>query len=458
MKILITGATGLVGTALLEQLFLNQYDDVNVLTRNKAKAESKIPFPVSLYTWEPENNYIEEGALENVDIIIHLAGENIAEGRWSTDKKTKILKSRTLSTKLLLDEIKKLKTPPKKLISSSAIGIYGDRADESLNENSSLGEGFLAQICKDWEENVLNHDIKGMQVHCLRTGIVLSNQGGALKKMLLPFQLGIGGQIANGKQYMSWIHIDDLVGQIIFLIQKDGKHKIYNAVSPRPVTNYIFTKIFGRVISRPTMLPIPKFALKIIFGEMSQILTEGQMVLPKNFMDEGYEFKFRSLRNALNDILNNNLNGQRELLSYQWVNKRPEEIFEFFSNEYNLEKLTPLYLNFEVVGKDTKLIETGTTINYKLKLHGIPLKWKSKIKSFRKNHSFIDEQLKGPYAKWHHYHGFIPSKNGTLIQDHVHYRPPLGKLGLLVAGAYIKNDLNKIFGYRKKVINEIFPN
>lgn len=458
MKILITGATGLVGSALLEELFLQGMDDVRILTRNKEKAKRNIPFPVSIFEWNPEEKKIEDGALKEVDIVIHLAGENVADERWTPQRKNKILNSRVESTNLLMEEIKKLETPPKKFISSSAVGIYGNRKEESINEISSLGEGFLVEVCKKWEEIVLNHNISEMKSHCLRTGIVLSRDGGALQKMLLPFMLGIGGKLGSGDQYMSWIHIDDLVGQFLFLIKNNALKNIYNGVSPRPVTNYIFTKIFGKEIKRPTLFPVPKTALKLLFGDMSKILLEGQKVIPTNFMNEGYHFKYRGLRDALRDLLKYNLSGEKELLKYQWLNKKPIEIFDFFSNEFNLEKITPKYLNFKVLGKDTEEIQVGTIIDYKLSLHGIPLKWKSQIKNFNKNHSFIDEQLNGPYAKWRHYHGFIPTSNGTLIKDLIIYKPPLGLLGRIFAGSFIKKDLNKIFNHRTKVISEIFVN
>ena len=302
MKILITGATGLVGTRLLEVLMLRGFADLRVLTRDKTKAINTITFPVEFFEWNPEQNYLEIGALENVDIVIHLAGENISDGRWSDEKKNRILNSRIKSTELLIHEIKKLKTPPLKFISASAVGIYGE-GTTAVTSTSALGNDFLAEVCKSWENTIFNHDIKEMKTQCIRTGVVLSNKGGALSKMLPAFRLGFAGKLGTGKQFLSWIHIDDLIDQFIFLIENKGHAKIYNGTSPKPVTNKEFTKILGANLKRPTLLPVPAFMLKIIFGEMSDILLKGQRVIPSEFIKEGFLFKYTELSLALDDLL-----------------------------------------------------------------------------------------------------------------------------------------------------------
>jgi len=456
MKILITGATGLVGTQLVKSLTTSGYEDLRILTRDKSYYLKTSDFPIEAFEWDPDSKYIENGALKGVDIIIHLAGESVAEGRWSKLKKEKILNSRINGTKLLIDEIKKLEIPPKKFISSSAVGIYGNRDEESLSSNSELGTGFLAEVCKKWESIALDHKIEGMKSHCIRTGIVLSTNGGALTKMLAPFKAGVGGKLGTGDQYMSWIHIDDLVGQFIFLLENQGKYNIYNGVSPRPVSNYIFTKILGKELRRPTLFPVPAVVLKFIFGEMSEILLASQKVIPTRFIEESYNYKFRSLKEALINLLQHNIKGEEQLLKYQWINYPPKEVFEFFTDEKNLEKITPSHLKFKVQKKSTEKIKKGTFIDYKLSLHGIPLRWKSEISSFEYNQHFVDKQVKGPYSKWNHYHGFIPLKKGTLIVDKITYKVPMGLFGLLFMGRFVRNDLNKIFNFRKKIINQLF--
>lgn len=456
MKIMITGATGLVGTRLLEKLVLSGYEDIRVLTQNKEKAKKIIPFPVTFFSWSPEKDTIEAGALEDVNVILHLAGENISDGRWNEAKKKRILDSREKSTALLIKEIKKLKTPPQKFISSSAVGIYGCTTDEIINEDHKHGDDFLARVCKTWESTLLESSIKEMSIHCIRTGVVLASHGGALTKMLPAFLAGISGKLGSGTQYMSWIHIDDLVNQFIFLIENNGQFKSYNGTSPMPVTNNEFTKALGKTINRPTIFPVPALALQTLFGEMSEILLKGQRAVPRNFISEGFKFQFPNIQEALSDLLKHTKNGESVLKKYQWINVSTPDVFEFFSSENNLEKITPPYLQFKVVGKNTEKIEAGTLIDYKLKIHGIPLKWKTKITHFVVNKSFTDVQLSGPYSKWEHQHDFITYKNGTLIKDEVVYKVPMGFLGKITAGPFVNHDVQNIFKFRSQIIKDNF--
>ena len=457
MKILITGATGLVGTRLLEELVLSGNDDIRILTTNRSSAQKKMLIPVEIFEWNPIDEKIEKGALEGVDIIFHLAGESVAEGRWSSSRKQRILDSRVKGTQLILDEISKSSTSPKKFISSSAIGIYGsDLSDKVLTNNSNYGEDYLAEVCKAWESTLFNHKIEGMKAHTLRTGIVLSNSGGALTKMLPPFKLGAGGILGSGKQYMSWIHCDDLVNAFMFIMNNDCKRNAYNGVSPNSLTNKEFTKILGKVLRRPTFSPVPAFILKLIFGEMSDILLKGQRVSPKALEEEGFHFKFTELTSALQDILKYEVSGEILFHRYQWINSPTNNVFSYFSEAKNLEKITPDYLNFKILGMNTENIETGSLIDYQLRIHGIPLKWKTRINNFEEGSSFIDEQIKGPYSKWLHKHDFISVRNGTLISDKVVYKIPLGFIGKLFAGWYIKKDVTNIFNYRNSVISKTF--
>lgn len=455
MKILITGATGLVGKRLTEELFLNGHEDIKILTRNKKKAQSTCPFPVKCYEWDPENSTIEKEAFLDVDVVFHLAGEGVANGRWSKKKKEKILNSRTKGTELIINTIRNNNYKPKKFISASAIGFYGDSGNKILNEESPLGDGYLPFVCKKWEESVLKASELNIRTHLIRIGIVLSNSGGALKKMLPPFKAGVAGRLGSGNQFMSWIHIDDLVAQFIFLMNNDCKETIFNGVSPGPVDNNAFTKILGNVLGRPTIFPLPSLPLKVLFGEMSSILLVSQKVNPENFLKNNFKFKYPQLKMAFLNILEPHSKGEDSLLEFQYVEKPLDEVFLFFSDETNLEKLTPEYLKFKVLGKNTSSIEKNTLINYKLSIHGIPFKWQSKITEFVKNNFFIDEQVKGPYAKWVHTHSFIPLTKGTIISDKVIYKIPFGILGRIFAGYFVKKDLNKIFNYRKKVIKQL---
>jgi uncharacterized protein (TIGR01777 family) len=456
LKILITGATGLVGARLLEFLMLKGYDDIRVLTRDKKNALEKIPFPVEVFLWNPKDQYLQPGALDDVEVVIHLAGENIADGRWSDKKKKMILESRVQSSNLLINEIKKHSNPPRKFISSSAVGIYGNRKDEIITCESSLANDYLATVCKTWEESILKNDIPNMKAQCIRTGVVLADSGGALQKMLPAFKAGVAGRIGSGSQYMSWIHLDDLVNQFIFLIENNTQRDVYNGTAPNPVTNIEFTKTLGAVLKRPTILPIPAVALKVLFGEMSEILLNGQRVVPAEFLNEGFKFKYGDLSEAFIDILKFNNSGETILKRYQWIDSPSDLVFDFFSNANNLEKITPPYLGFKVIGKNTPEITTGTKINYRLKIHGIPLTWKSEISVFEKNKTFTDIQLSGPYKKWVHQHDFISCKKGTLIKDKVVYKLPMGFVGNLFAGYFVNKDVKNVFTFRNTIIKNQF--
>ena len=302
MKILITGASGLVGQELIKYLSAEETCKINVLTRNKTKFAESCEFPVRAFNWDPMNEEIDSEALNDVEYIINLAGAGIADKRWTEKRKIEILKSRTSSTRLLLNEIDKLKVKPKKFINASAIGIYGD-TDKKVDEKSKLGDGFLADVCKKWEEPIENWNQDETIKVILRIGLVLSSNGGVLGKMITPFKLGVGGKLGSGNQYMSWIHIKDLVSMIHHILVNTNSHRIYNGTSPEPVTNKEFTKTLGKVISRPTIFAVPSLPLKLILGEMSQLLLGGQQVWPGQFILEGFEYRYKSLENCLENLL-----------------------------------------------------------------------------------------------------------------------------------------------------------
>jgi uncharacterized protein (TIGR01777 family) len=296
MKVAISGATGLIGTALRESLAADGIQIV-ALSRRAARAPQ-----METIQWDVENGRFDASGLEDTDAVVHLAGEPIAQ-RWTDARKRAIRDSRVKSTRLLVEGLKSLRSRPKVLISGSAIGFYGDRGDETLVESSPAGTGFLPETCQAWEHAAMEAMGLGIRTAVLRTGIVLSTKGGALQKMLLPFRLGAGGPVGNGRQWMSWIHIDDIVGAIRHALDKDEVMAAVNGVAPEPATNAEFGRALGKALSRPAFLPAPAFALRIGFGEMSSILLEGQKVLPKKLLDTGFRFRFPDLAGALADIL-----------------------------------------------------------------------------------------------------------------------------------------------------------
>ena len=297
MKIAVTGATGLIGAALCERL-RQEGNDVLVITRRE---NSSSPFPV--VHWNPERGELDTRSLEGVDAVVHLAGETIAE-RWTPEKKERIRTSRVAGTRFLVDGLKRLSKRPSVLIGSSAVGFYGNRGDEELDEGSPPGTGFLPEICQAWEAEVARASELGMRAVRLRTGIVLSTKGGALAKMLLPFKLGLGGPVGSGSQWMSWIHIDDVVGGYHFALHHSDLSGAANLTAPQPVRNADFTRALGRALGRPAFLPAPGFALKLIFGEMAQdLLLDGQKVLPRRLESAGYKFQHTGVGDALADVV-----------------------------------------------------------------------------------------------------------------------------------------------------------
>lgn len=295
MKVLVSGSSGLVGSALTQKLQSESHEVVR-LVRGRSNSDAIV--------WSPTEQAIEAERLEGFDAIVHLAGENIASGRWTTAKKQQILDSRVQGTQLLATTLAKLERPPRVLVSASAIGFYGNRGDEPLEEDSPPGEGFLAEVCRAWEHATEGARAAGIRVVHLRFGIILSPQGGALKNMLLPFRLGAGGRIGSGQQYWSWISLPDVVGVIQHAIEKEELSGPVNAVSPQPVTNAEFTRFLGQVLHRPTIFPLPAAAAKMALGQMAQdLLLSSARVYPKVLEESGYVFQAPELRSALTQLL-----------------------------------------------------------------------------------------------------------------------------------------------------------
>lgn len=296
MKILIGGSHGLVGTALIKSLETEGHE-IFRLVRHAPTSKTEVE-------WSPDRYSIALARIEGFDAVVNLAGESIAEGRWTEDKKRRIRESRVKGTKLLGDALANLAVPPKILVCASAIGFYGNRGDELLTESSAPGDDFLAKVCAEWEGATALATEKGIRVVNARFGVILDTNGGALKKMLPPFRMGVGGKVGSGKQWMSWIALDDVVGGIQFALANDSIRGPVNFVAPVPVTNAEFTKTLGKVLSRPTIFPIPAFAIKLLFGEMGEaLLLGGQRVAPERLIAEGYEFSYPQLEQALVHIL-----------------------------------------------------------------------------------------------------------------------------------------------------------
>ncbi len=296
MKILITGATGLIGKELSTSL-ARQGHEIFRLTRGQPREANDIP-------WNPAAGEIPKARLEGLDAVVHLAGENIAGARWTDAVKERLRRSRVDGTKLLCDTLSGLSAPPKTLICASAIGYYGNRGQENLPESSAAGSGFLADLCRDWEAAAEPARQRGIRVVHLRIGVVLTPKGGALAQMLTPFKLGVGGVIGDGKQYWSWVAVDDVVGAIEHALAHPEISGPVNAVAPNAATNYDFTKTLGHVLHRPTIFPMPAFAARLALGEMAdELLLSSTRVVPQRLQETGYQFRCPTLEGALEHVL-----------------------------------------------------------------------------------------------------------------------------------------------------------
>jgi uncharacterized protein (TIGR01777 family) len=300
MKVLVSGSSGMIGARLLDFLS-TQGDSVVSLVRPQSQRSEESHAAI---VWDPAAQKVDTGRLEGFDAVVHLGGENLASGRWSEARKEELVKSRVDSTRLLSETLAKLKQPPKVFVVASAIGYYGDRGQETLDERSTKGSGFLADLCEQWEKASEPASNAGIRVVKLRLGVVLSTAGGALAKMLLPFQLGAGGEIGNGQQYFSWISLDDVLGAIVHAIHTESLTGPVNVTAPHPVTNKEFTKALGKVLVRPTLIPIPTFGLRALFGEMAdECLIAGQKVLPAKLEAADYHFRDTEIESTLRHIL-----------------------------------------------------------------------------------------------------------------------------------------------------------
>jgi len=300
MRALVTGATGFVGPRLLRLL-----DRPVVLSRDPDRARPRIGHLVDrIVRWDPLHGPPPQEAFEGVDAVLHLAGESVAAGRWTTARKAMIRDSRVIGTRNLVQGIVQAATKPRVLVSASAVGYYGDRGEEDLTESARPADDFLARVCVEWEQEALAAEKAGVRVALARTGIVLgSGAGGALEKMLTPFRLGAGGPLGNGRQWMPWIHVADLARLYLHAAETTSIVGPMNSVAPNPVRNSEFTKVLARQLHRPAFMPAPYFGLRLVFGEFAQVLFASQRVIPRVALDTGFVFQYPELAGALREIL-----------------------------------------------------------------------------------------------------------------------------------------------------------
>jgi uncharacterized protein (TIGR01777 family) len=300
MKILMTGATGLIGKNLCQSLIR---DGHRIVALSRSHAHSTDSTGIQFFRWEPETELPPLEAWRDVDAVIHLAGESVAAVRWTDEQKRRIRDSRLKGTRNLVAGMQDARTPPEVFVSGSAVGYYGDREGEILTESSKPGSGFLCEVCVEWEAEAARARELGVRVAFVRTGVALSSSGGALEKMLTPFKMGLGGRLGDGQQWFPWIHLEDIAGIFRHALTATGVEGPINGAAPGIVTNEEFTRELAAALRRPVFLPVPKVALRILMGELAEVVLASQRVVPRVALDTGYEFKHPYLKSALESLL-----------------------------------------------------------------------------------------------------------------------------------------------------------
>jgi uncharacterized protein len=465
MNILITGATGLVGRAVGKRLVENGHSVVAV-SRDSIKAPTIVAFPATHITWDQLNQLQVP-----IDVVINLAGENIASGLWTEDKKQKILSSRTESVRHLKSFFSKNGSWPNLWLNASAVGWYGSKAETILREDfekdNCAAESFLQAVCWQWEDS-LRGIPDSVRTVAMRMGLVLDQTDGFFSRILPVAKVGLFGRLGSGEQWLSWIHIEDLVSAVFKIFDDRSIKGPVNMVSPCPIKQKTLVKVCNNKLGTWPGPPVPAMLLKI-GGEFSHLFLDSQRAHPGQLERSGFQFKFGTIKAALDSLIDEPMpiralsiqgpaglsGGLFSIYEEQFVDRPMAEVFPFFCTEKNLETLTPPELNFHVVGKSTASIEEGTLIDYKLKIHGFPMRWRTKIEKWVPNQYFVDTQLVGPYKIWHHIHAFFPLGTGVLMIDFVRFKLPLWPLSV-VALPFVKLDVQRIFKFRRSVIARLF--
>jgi uncharacterized protein len=458
-RVLLTGGTGFVGKYLTPTLIKAGYQ-VRVVTRQAFKYSNKSGHPIE-YVNLPTTAEDFDHALHDVSHIINLAGEPIVGQRWSPEVKESIRSSRIDFTREIAAAVKRAPAGSiQSFLSGSAVGIYPDHLERQYTEpDLEKSDDFLAEVCRHWEDAAQQAQ-QSTSVSILRIGVVLGHGGGMLDKIYPLFAKGMGAILGSGKQWVSWIHIEDLIASIMHILESSHPQarepQVYNLVSPKPETHGQLMRNLAEILAKPLLVKAPKFGLNLALGEAAEAILASQKVLPQQLLASKYVFQFPTLDEALVDLCSpGGCLGARLKRFWLFIPKKVDEVFSFFCDETNLEKLTPPTLKFKVVSKSTPEISAGTLIDYRLKIHGFPAKWRTEILDWQPPHSFVDTQLKGPYRFWHHTHTFHEVSEGTLIEDEVAYKLPFGGVGDAFGAAFVNNDVNRIFAYRTKMIREI---
>lgn len=465
MHVFITGGTGFVGSAVVLRL-LRDGHSVSVWTRRPTNAPALVGGDVDIVDARQSSDTLI-AALERADAVIHLAGESVVS-RWTAERMKKLRASRIDTTQELVEAMKSCREPPRVFLSASAVGYYGSDLEATFEEDSPPASDFLAQLCVDWEAAAEEARTTGARVCQIRIGIVLGPGGGALASMLPVFELGLGGRLGSGRQWMSWIHLDDLAEVFATALENPNYDGPINGVGPSPSTNREFTRTLASVLNRPAIIPVPSFALRAIFGRGSRALLASQRVGARRLKALDFQFQHPTLRGALESATHR---GSRTVQieratnppSHPYLKRRGatyvlrqetliddslERVFPFFSEAANLGTLTPPDMEFRILTERPIAMADGAEINYRIRLGPLPMRWKTVIEHWLPGSGFVDAQHRGPYRAWFHEHEFEAVGDQTRMVDRVWYRPPLGPIGRIVHALFIGSMLRRIFEYR----------
>ena len=467
MRYVITGAKGLIGREVLLRLVAYGHD-VAVVTRSIERASSLLGADPTYVCWSDSDGLRE--VLNGCDGVIHLAGEPIADRRWTTRRKQRLWSSRVELTQTLVQVMGRCKRPPKALVCASAVGFYGHRLSP-VEETSHRGEGFTSLLTEAWEAAALDATQHGVRVVSLRIGLVLARQG-VFKWMRRAYRARVGARIGSGRQGMPWIHIDDVVGVCLWVLKTKTIQGPVNAVAPALQTQTSFHDECRQFFGRQMSPPISPRALRWVLGERSRLITHGARVEPTAAREGGYSFLYPTLRGALSDLVSGSaacgvtirrvrektaFGGtvpQYRLMAKTFVPQPIERVTPWFETPSNLTLMTPPFMRFKILSQQP--MERNAEMTYCIQLFGFPMRWTSRIPIFERGVRFVDTQARGPYRLWWHEHVFESAPGGTWITDTVHYRIPLGLLGRLVHRVWVRSTLQNIFVYREHTMHSRF--
>lgn len=463
MRIALFGATGLVGRALALRLRRDGHH-VRAWARDPRRARGLLGAEVELVQATDGDAALVE-LLEGCDAIVNVAGEPVAQ-RWTKRVRARLVESRVGLNRRIDEALGACTAAPRVWIQTSAVGYYGDRGDAIVDEDAAPGDGFLAALSRDWEASALA--ARDVRVACLRLGIVLAEDGGVLPTMATPTRFGLGASLGSGRQWVPWIHLHDLVELFVVALGDDRYRGSINAVAPEPVRMRELADAIARQLGRPRLFRAPAFALRLALGEAADVVLSGQRVAPARALALGFRFAFPTLAPALADLLGDATAPAITAVA-SWPTgayldaRRPrycletrvalahgvDEVLPFFEKAENLGAMTPAHMAFEILGAPPAHIEAGTTIDYRIRIGPMPLRWRTRIDRTDAR-GFVDCQLRGPYRAWYHEHAFERAGTGTVMIDRVWYAPPLGLLGVVAQWLFVGGQLRRIFAHRRR--------